>query len=141
MIKYPLKLGNRINENDFRSYKNFWNKSAPFIMSVRGVLVHRPKSIFTFFRDYKTPGSVRDSSIDRNFQREHSVAEFYCGGRLFVEKGCRFFDSVPTNRIVCERCELFALNSGLPSSDTICGRHVCIGGVRAYSTYCDKSSN
>ena len=56
-----------------------------------------------------------------------------CGNSANGENKFTFLDVVPDGRVVCARCEAAAIEAGLPSSSEICGRHVCIGGVKAVS--------
>lgn len=48
----------------------------------------------------------------------------------------KFLDSPPDDKILCARCEEFAAKNGLPSADSLAGRHVHVGRTIAAITCC-----
>lgn len=94
-------------------------RCAPFVENKCGVLIHRP--IEVAYRKAYLGGYI------------YACVDFMCGNSANGEGKFTFLDVVPEGRIVCARCEAAAIEAGLPSSSEICGRHVCIGGVKAIS--------
>lgn len=100
-----------------------WEITKPFVANKRGALIHRPRSV-TIYNIHRVP---------------HLGMHFYCGmGTTGQSDKFTLLDSVPLDRVLCERCELAAVHSGLPSADLINGHHVHIGGVKAVRTCCEE---
>ena len=53
------------------------------------------------------------------------------GGTVFT-----FLDAPPDGKLLCDRCETMALALGMPSADSLVGRHVHRGKVVAVQTCC-----
>ena len=122
MTKYPLQIQTRRGERSPDWYTIEWVKSVPFVMSERGILVHRPRFAHTHIR---------------NGRYSHDSTTYWCGnvGRIFLPE-------FPEGRILCARCEAMATTKGgLPSAESIVGHHVCIGGLRPYKTCCTHEGN
>lgn len=102
-----------------------WKKALPFVVNPRGVLIHRSRSVVTFIFDGKVT---------------HSHVDYWC------ENGCNFHENVltddpPKGRILCVRCEANAVAHGEEPADKIAGRHVCVGGVKAFRICCQNGDN
>lgn len=99
----------------------FWKYSKPFIENERAVLVHRPRTITTF-----------------NYlgTRIHHAVEMHCGNTQTGDGVFRMHDMCPEEKVLCQKCEEMAVHRGLPSAEELCGRHVCIGGVKAVKSCC-----
>ena len=99
------------------------SESLPFVINKMGVLVHRPKSV----------------AIHQCGNRpQHLGMYLWCGAMHTGAMSGKFtFTSTPSETdIVCVKCEDAAVKFGHPSSDTLVGRHVHVGGVKAYRTCC-----
>lgn len=94
-------------------------RCAPFVENKCGVLIHRP--IEVAYRKAYLGGYI------------YTCVDFMCGNSSNGENKFTFLDVVPDGRVVCARCEAAAIEAGLPPSSKICGRHVCVGGVKAVS--------
>lgn len=105
-----------------RGCKKMWKKVAPFFTNPRGVLTHRVKAGTTFLNH---DGSLR-----------HWHVWYWCGNGANGHgvDGWKF--PPDPEAVVCAFCEAMAIKAGQPSSDTIVGRHVHIGGVKAFRTCC-----
>lgn len=98
-----------------------WTRTRSFVANSRGVLIHRPRYVAT-----------HKLGVDR----PHLAVEYMCGQMSTGMKKFTFLDEPPEDGIVCERCETKAIEAGRLSSDSIAGRHVHIGGVKAVRTCC-----
>ena len=116
ITKLPLE------RTEFHAKHGFpWISCAPFIENSRGVLIHRPRNGATY-NLHKYP---------------HIGISFWCGMSMSSDgKNITFLGAPPEGRILCARCEAFAVANGLPSADELAGRHVHKGGVVAVATCC-----
>jgi len=96
----------------------WWRDCAPFVVNTRAQLVHRPR--------YVTMHKLKNHGT-------HLGITFHCGLLATGLKKFTFVDSPPKEMLVCKVCEERALLRGLPPSSELAGRHVCVGGVRAYN--------
>lgn len=96
-------------------------KSKPFLINKMAKLVHRPRSI---------------NVHNRALGGYHYAIRVYCGASFTGRKKFTFVDDLDSNQIVCARCEEFASIKHGTSSE-ICGKHIHIGGVKAYAKCCD----
>ena len=119
-LRLPLERGKILARNQQR-----WIRCLPFVENQRGILIHRPRSASTYNIHKSGP---------------HVGINFWCGmdcsgdGKKFT-----FLTAPPVGRILCERCELIAVLHGLPSADSLAGRHVHKGGVVAVATCCKEA--
>lgn len=95
--------------------------SLPFIKSNRGVLTHRVK----YGQYHKIQHRMSHASIT-----------CYCEMTLFPDR-CEATGKPWPDEIVCRRCEQAALLDDKPSSSELVGRHVHVGGVKAFADCCD----
>ncbi len=100
-----------------------WATCRPFVENSKAVLIHRPRR-------------VSMHRISEKY-RAHIAVENWCGNTHTGGKKFTFLDSPTKGRIVCARCEQKAVESGLPSSSQLAGRHVHIGGVVAVAHCCN----
>jgi hypothetical protein len=108
--RYPAGCGGHI----------YLRSAEPFVENTRAVLIHRVRhaTIHTVLADRWGP---------------HLSVTNWCGNGFSSRKHLSFLAAPPTGKLVCARCEENAVQMGQPSSSEIAGRHVCLGGVRAYS--------
>lgn len=90
-----------------------WAKCEPFAVNRMGLLVHRIKAGQTIVRN--------DGS--------HIAVEYWCGGSSVGDHGkFEFVGAVPSGRVLCEKCEAFALLANQKSAEKLSKkRHVCKG--------------
>lgn len=103
-----------------------WTSCAPFLINTRGVFVHRVRHART---------------VLWNGKASHHVVDYFCGNGTCGTGNLIFTDDVPEDRVLCERCEAFALAAGQPSADELAGHHVHIGRVRAFRVCCPNDNN
>ena len=91
-------------------------KARPFSVNPRGVLVHR----------------VRDVAVchDSDGRYTHHTVAHYCGSQAH---GVTLTNVPEPDAIVCASCERRCKELGLPEASEIVGRHVHIGGKRAFA--------
>lgn len=87
------------------------SESKPFVLNDRAPLIHRPRSI-SLYNLHKYP---------------HLAVRNWCGSTHTGMKKFTFLDEVPADRLLCAACESRATMAGLPSADSLCGRHVHLG--------------
>lgn len=102
-----------------------WIKSAPFVVNSRAVLVHRIRSATSHLRN--------------NNLSHHSFA-LWCAN-VFSGETCHVTHDIPINLLLCARCEAAAVKAGMPSADSLLGRHVHLGCERAVQVCCEESQN
>lgn len=95
-----------------------WSACLPFVENSRGVLIHRPRSAVTITM-HKEP---------------HISIHYWCGNGVTGKKNLTLLSAPPVSAIVCERCEQAAVDAGLPSAESLAGRHVHIGKLKAVLT-------
>lgn len=118
MLKLPLEV-REDQKSDHRVFP--LTSSAPFVENSRGVLIHRPRS-GAIYNIHKNP---------------HIGVRFWCGmATTSSGTNLTFLDSPPDDKILCARCEEFAAKNGLPSADSLAGRHVHVGRTIAAITCC-----
>lgn len=101
-----------------------WKACLPFVENKRGVLIHRPRNATTY-------------TIHR---LPHIGIGFWCGSAVTGKSDkFDFLSAPPEGRILCERCEAYAVANGLPSADELAGRHVHKGRTVAVVTCCDNA--
>ena len=101
---------------------SIFKESKPFVMNDRAVLIHRPRSI-VLYNLHKYP---------------HLAIHQWCENTHTGMKKFTFLDEVPIGRLLCAACEARALMAGLPSAESICGRHVHIGRMVPRQICCAK---
>ena len=121
-MKIQLRKG-RPYPNGYSSNKVRWASAMPFVENSRGVLIHRPREVTTHTQ----------------FQKPHISALFFCGNGVSSNRSTlTFLDAPPEGKLLCDRCETVALALGMPSADSLVGRHVHRGKVVAVQTCCQK---
>ena len=123
-MKLQLRKG-RPYPGGYNSNKVRWASALPFVENSRGVLIHRPREVTTHTQ----------------FQKPHISALFFCGNGVSSKNTLTFLDVPPEGKLLCDRCETMALALGMPSADSLVGRHVHRGKVVAVQTCCQKESN
>lgn len=98
----------------------------PFVRNLRAKLIHGPKHSEV----YKCGN-----------RRPHLAITCYCGSSFTAGEKMSFIDAPDQEEIVCARCEEAAVNSGKPTSDELAGRHVHIGGIKAFKMCCGGVSH
>lgn len=88
-----------------------FKESEPFVLNDRAHLIHRPRAV-TLYNLHKFP---------------HLAVKNWCGTHHTGLKKFTFLDEVPADRLLCAACEARAVMAGLPSADSLCGRHVHLG--------------
>lgn len=101
-----------------------WKRSLPFVFNPRGVLLHRVKSAHT------TGVFGGDSP--------YTSVIYWCGN---IGRDPEFYADPPADKLLCARCETFAVNAGEPSADTLAGRHVHVGKAVPVRTCCPESQD
>lgn len=102
-----------------------WASCLPFVENSRGTLIHRPRHGATY--------NLHD--------KPHIGVTFWCGMAVSSSKKIlTFLGAPPDNKILCERCEAAAIKAGMPSADTLAGRHVHKGRTVAVVTCCAITS-
>lgn len=114
-LKEPKNLDNPHARPDM-----WWKSCLPFLENSRAVLIHRPVRV----------------SVHKGFGYTWLGVGNYCGNHFTGAKNLTFLSEVPEGKIVCARCEFEAVKAGLPSSDELMGKHVHIGGVKAFISCC-----
>ena len=113
-----MKLPLETKRTNYDRISAIWRESAPFFMNDRAILIHRPKSV-DIYNIHGYP---------------HIAVRLFCGNGVNTKKGIYFIESPPSDRLLCEICEMRAVMAGLPGSDEIAGRHVCKGRIKAVRT-------
>jgi hypothetical protein len=103
---------------DSRRAATVWSACLPFVDNDRAVLIHRPKAVQSF-KIHRLP---------------HLGVHYWCNGMATGGKNFTFLALAPENKLVCQRCEDAAIESGLPSTDELCGAHRHKGTVVAVRT-------
>lgn len=116
-MNVDLRVSPRIHWNDNRC--GYLKSCAPFVENKFAVLIHRPLEVV-----------YRKAHLDGHI---YVCVDYMCGNSARGENKFTFYDKAPKWRIVCARCEVAALEKGLPSSSELTGRHICVGGVKAMS--------
>ena len=123
-MKLPLKR-RRPFPRGLNSNTVHWTSAKPFVENTRGVLIHRPREV----------------STHTLFSEPHLGVTFLCGNTVSSRNTLTFLDAPPEGKLLCDRCETMALALGMPSADSLVGRHVHRGKVVAVQTCCQKESN
>jgi hypothetical protein len=116
-----IALQAKYSSNPWTVPKLRWKESAPFLLNERAQLIHRPR--------YVTGHQLTN-------HQPHLAVWCYCGSGFTGRKELAFIDEPPSNSIVCRRCEEAAVLAGLPSSEELAGRHIHVGGVKAFADCC-----
>lgn len=101
-----------------------WSEVEPFIMNDRAVLVHRPRY-------------VAEHQVSSRYAPHLSI-ETWCGSTFSGRRQFTFLESVPDDRLLCQRCEVAAFSKGQPTAESLVGRHVHLGKLVAAQTCCTK---
>ena len=121
MLKLPLKPG-KLPPEGYRQHVFPWASCAPFVENRRGLLIHRPMTVSTH-------------TILKRIQRPHFSIGYWCGNHANNDAGnITFLAAPPVGSILCERCEQEAVRAGLPSAESLAGRHVHVGRLKAILT-------
>lgn len=99
-----------------------WIKAAPFLVNPHAVLVHRIKAASTYMVDGKY---------------SHTSVRYWCDN---IGRG-EIMHDVPSGMLLCARCEAAATSHGMPSAESLCGRHVHLGQSRAVQVCCEETQN
>lgn len=103
-----------------------WTESQPFVENSRAILIHRPRTVSV----YRTPCTAT---------KTHLGIGMWCGNHMSGDGKFTFLDAPPEGKLVCARCEAMAIASNQPTSDSLVGKHVHIGGLRAFMTCCEEA--
>lgn len=107
---------------DKRNLVTYWTSAPPFVENSRGVLIHRPRSVLVF----------------RTKKHAHIAVHYYCLNGSNGTKNFTFLDEPPADALLCARCEVRAVEAGLPPAHDLCGRHVHEGRCVAVRTCCGE---
>lgn len=118
-----IALEQRAKHPDYR--QSNWQSCLPFVENSRGVLLHRIREGCTYNLHKTGP---------------HIGMSFWCGMHASGGKNFSFHAQPPEGKILCERCEEAATKAGLPSAESLAGRHVHVGRTRAVITCCDEAA-
>ena len=100
-----------------------WVSCSPFVENSMARLIHRPRTVTTH-------------KIGPKY-KSHIAIGCWCGNSQTGTTKFTFLDAPPEGKILCARCEKKAVKAGLPSADSLAGRHVHIGGVVAVKHCCN----
>lgn len=103
-----------------------WTSCSPFVENSRAVLIHRPRHVTT----HKI-GPMWKS---------HIAITYWCGACTSGRGQFTFLDAPPDGKLLCARCEHFAVKNIQPSSFEIIGRHAHVGGVVPIQLCCKEVS-
>jgi len=92
-----------------------WVACEPFVENSRAALIHRVRHVTTH--------QINDK------YRPHIAVKCWCGNSMTGTKKFTFISAPGTDDVLCARCEVIATKVGLPSAESIAGRHVHVGGV------------
>lgn len=95
--------------------------SPPFYVNPRGILIHRVRAVCRHLR---------------NGEVSHSSVTYWCGNQNCFHDESQLVSEPPKNRLLCSYCEAKAEAAGEVKADTIVGRHVHRGVLRAFKTCC-----
>ena len=98
--------------------------AAPFVVSERRWLIHRPRYVHTH--------------LDGNGKDQHSSVECWCST---VAHDYDLTDNPPRDRLLCAMCEAKAVAAGEPSAKKLAGRHVHIGRMKPVRLCCRNNEN
>lgn len=101
-----------------------WRKSSPFLENTRAVLIHRPRCVTTH--------KIGDK------WGAHIAVACWCGIGFAGTHKFTFLDAPPEGKLLCARCEAAAQKAGKPSAEALVGRHVHVGGVKAFQLCCGE---
>lgn len=102
-----------------KQYK--WQSSLPFFDNCRAILIHRPRFVTTY----------------HNFKDPHLGITAFCGNSFVGGNNFQFMSApIEGGKMVCARCELAAVEAGLPTSDELAGFHVHLGKLKAVKLCC-----
>lgn len=124
-MRLPLKPPKPFPRTDNGHTDVAWKSSLPFNVNPRGVLIHRVKSGRTHFQ---------------RGEYSHHTVEYWCGGSAHTE-GMDLTNCPPVERLLCVRCEMFAVAAGLPAADAIAGYHIHLGTLKAHRECCRNDQN
>lgn len=102
-----------------------WRSCLPFVENTMALLIHRPLTVGTY-RCGNRP--------------LHLAIHYWCGNSAVGNKKFTFLEAPPENSLVCEKCEQNAVAAGLPSSESLAGKHVHIGRLKAIRTCCNTKN-
>jgi hypothetical protein len=122
-----IALQNKHFTNDDRYQYINWKTCLPFLENKRAVLIHRPRAIST----------VAKSAISKH---SYLIAKMWCGTSMTNGENWTFLESPPDGKVICAKCEAMAIVNGFPSSYSLVGHHVHVGGVRAFITCCKEDA-
>ena len=128
-MKILLDLKKTHKNNDSRYDFFNWKSCLPFMENRRGVLIHRPKAVVTI-----------NASRLFGSKLPYLAVTHWCGSSVNSENSFTFLDAPPNGKILCERCETLAVEAGLPSAESLVGKHVHIGKVKAVATCCHDAT-
>ncbi len=126
-MKIALKTIKAHVSKDNRCDYFSWKSCLPFMENKRGVLIHRPRAVVTI-------------NASRLFTKKlpYLAVTHWCGNSVNSENSFTFLNAPPEGKILCERCEVLAVEAGLPSASSLAGRHVHVGGVKAVASCCEN---
>lgn len=113
-LRLPLK------KQSARTPASYWLTAPAFVENSRALLLHRPRAV----------------TVYAIHARAHMAVNYWCHNTVCGRKNITFLDEPPENCLLCETCERNAVESGLPSTYEIVGRHVHLGRLRAIKTCC-----
>lgn len=115
----------KLSKNTDKRYSYLhWKTCLPFVENRMGVLIHRPREVV----------SIRGITIRHgNYLSVHN----WCGQSVNGYDKFTFLEAPPDEALLCARCEALAVYNGLPSAESLAGRHVHIGKVIGVKICCE----
>jgi len=120
MIKFPLKISSFARKN-----ATPLSSCAPFVDNSRAQLIHRPREVSLFKASWG----------------RHTSVHYWCGNCSSGENIFTFIDSYDGPKLLCQRCEDNAVKAGLPSADSLIGKHIHQGKLVPVQTCCQNKDN
>jgi len=68
--------------------------------------------------------------------KPHIGMQCWCGTSFSGTKKFTFLDVPPEDKLLCAKCEVKAVEAGLPSAHQLTGKHIHLGGVVAVQVCC-----
>lgn len=129
-MKIGLKREKRRGRwNNDRFVHKDWKEAEPFFVNPRGILVHRVRYV---------------NAICIDGEDSHNHVTYWCGnGCCFEIEDVKevFCVSPPEGMLLCQFCEVRATNEEQPKADSLAGRHVHIGVLKAHQVCCRTQDN
>jgi hypothetical protein len=105
-----------------------WTHALPFVKNLRGILIHRPRSVVVY----------------NLHKQSHMAIHYLCGNgttaKVTNDSNIKFIPVPSNDSVVCERCETIAVTLSLHSASELAGTHVHVGRLKAAITCCGNNT-